>query len=84
MKKHIYFTGIWIAVVLLAMIVACNPPKEKDTEPIAKPLSELARVNGIGFQQAPRGMSHFHAVIFLLRWTLVIDNFIEKRVYIYF
>ncbi len=51
MKKHIYFTGIWIAVVLLAMIVACNPPKEKDTEPIAKPLSELSAIDSLMWQQ---------------------------------
>ena len=51
MKKHIYFTGIWMAVVLLAMIVACNPPKEKDTEPIAKPLSELAAIDSLMWQQ---------------------------------
>ena len=47
MKKHIYFTGIWIAVALLAMIVACNPPKEEDTEPIAKPLSELSAIDSL-------------------------------------
>ena len=51
MKKHIYFTGIWTTVVLLAMIVACNPPKEKDTEPIAKPLSELAAIDSLMWQQ---------------------------------
>ena len=51
MKKNIYFTGIWIAVVLLAMIVACNPPKEEDTEPIAKPLSELSAIDSLMWQQ---------------------------------
>ncbi len=51
MKKHIYITGIWIAVVLLAMIVACNPPKEEDTEPIAKPLSELSAIDSLMWQQ---------------------------------
>ena len=51
MKKHIYFTGIWMAVVLLAMIVACNPPKEEDTEPIAKPLSELSAIDSLMWRQ---------------------------------
>ena len=51
MKKHIYFTGIWMAVVLLAMIVACNPPKGKDTEPIAKPLSELSAIDSLMWRQ---------------------------------
>ena len=51
MKKHIYFTGIWIAVVLLAMIVACSPPKEKYTELIAKPLSELAAIDSLMWRQ---------------------------------
>ena len=40
-----------MAVVLLAMIVACNPPKEEDTEPIAKPLSELSAIDSLMWRQ---------------------------------
>lgn len=45
MKKHIPFTGIWIAVVLLALMVACDPPKEKEVEPMEKPIPELAAID---------------------------------------
>ena len=51
MKKHIPFTGIWIAVVLLALMVACDPPKEKEVEPMEKPLPELAAIDSLMWKQ---------------------------------
>lgn len=51
MKKHIPLTGIWIAVVLLALMVACDPPKEKEVEPMEKPLPELAAIDSLMWKQ---------------------------------
>ena len=51
MKKHIHPTGIWIAVALMALMVACNPPKEKTMEPMAKPSVELAAIDSLMWQQ---------------------------------
>ena len=51
MKKHIPLTGIWIAVVLMALMVACDPPKEKEVEPREKPLPELAAIDSLMWKQ---------------------------------
>ena len=51
MKKHIPFTGIWIAVALMALMVACDPPKEKEVEPMEKPLPELAAIDSLMWRQ---------------------------------
>ena len=51
MKKHIYFTGIWMAVVLLTVIVACNPPKGKEVEPKETPIPELAAIDSLMWRQ---------------------------------
>ncbi len=51
MKKHIPFTGIWIAVVLLALMVACDPPKGDVVEPREKPLPELAAIDSLMWKQ---------------------------------
>ena len=51
MKKHIYFTGVWIAAVLLAVIVACNPHEEKAEEPMGKPIPELAAIDSLMWKQ---------------------------------
>ena len=51
MKKHIPLTGIWIAVALLALIVACNPPEEKAAEPMEKPIPELAAIDSLMWRQ---------------------------------
>ena len=51
MKKHIPLTGIWIAVVLMALIVACDPSKEKVVEPMEKPLPELAAIDSLMWKQ---------------------------------
>ena len=51
MKKHILLTGIWIAVVLLALMVACNPPEEKAVEPMEKPIPELAAIDSLMWRQ---------------------------------
>ena len=51
MRIHIPFTGIWIAVVLMALMVACNPQKEKEVEPMEKPLPELAAIDSLMWQQ---------------------------------
>ena len=51
MKKHIYFTGIWIAAVLLAVIVACNPHEEKTVEPKEMPIPELAAIDSLMWRQ---------------------------------
>ena len=51
MKKHIPLTGIWIAVVLMALIVACDPPNGKVMEPMEKPLPELAAIDSLMWQQ---------------------------------
>lgn len=51
MKKHIPLTGIWIAVVLLALMVACDPPKEKEVEPMEKPIPELAAIDSLMWKQ---------------------------------
>ena len=51
MKKHIPLTGIWIAVVLLALMVACDPPKEKEVEPMVKPIPELAAIDSLMWKQ---------------------------------
>ena len=51
MKKHIPLTGIWIAVVLLALMVACDPPKEKEVEPMEKPIPELAAIDSLMWRQ---------------------------------
>ena len=51
MKKHIHPTGIWIAVALMALMVACNPPKEKTMEPMAKPSVELAAIDSLMWRQ---------------------------------
>lgn len=50
MKKHIPFTGIWIAVALMALMVACDP-KEKEVEPMEKPLPELAAIDSLIWKQ---------------------------------
>ena len=50
MKKHIPLTGIWIAVVLMALMVACDP-KEKVVEPMEKPLPELATIDSLMWRQ---------------------------------
>lgn len=50
MKKHIPFTGIWIAVALMALMVACDP-KEKEVEPMEKPLPELATIDSLMWRQ---------------------------------
>ena len=51
MKKHIPLTGIWIAVVLLALMVSCNPPEEKAVEPMEKPIPELATIDSLMWRQ---------------------------------
>ena len=51
MKKHIPLTGIWIAVILLALMVACDPPKEKEVEPMEKPIPELAAIDSLMWKQ---------------------------------
>ena len=51
MKKHIPLTGIWIAVALMALMVACDPPKEKEVEPMEKPLPELAAIDSLMWKQ---------------------------------
>ena len=51
MKKHIHFTWIWIAAVLLAVIVACNPPKGKEVEPKETPIPELAAIDSLMWRQ---------------------------------
>ena len=51
MKKHIPFTGIWIAVALMALMVACDPPKGKVMEPMEKPLPELAAIDSLMWRQ---------------------------------
>ena len=51
MKKHIPLTGIWIAVVLMALMVACDPPKKKMVEPMEKPLPELAAIDSLMWRQ---------------------------------
>ena len=51
MKKHIPLTGIWIAVVLMTLIVACDPPKETVMEPMEKPLPELAAIDSLMWRQ---------------------------------
>ena len=51
MKKHIPFTGIWVTVVLLAVIMACNPHEEKAVEPMGKPISELAAIDSLMWRQ---------------------------------
>lgn len=51
MKKHIPLTGICIAVVLMALIVACDPPKGKVIEPMEKPLPELATIDSLMWRQ---------------------------------
>ena len=51
MKKHIYIIGIWITVFLLAVIMACNPPKKKILEPMGKPISELATIDSLMWWQ---------------------------------
>ena len=51
MKKNIPLTGIWIAVVLMALIVACDPPKGKVMEPMEKPLPELAAIDSLMWRQ---------------------------------
>lgn len=51
MKKHIPLTGIWIAVALMALMVACDPPKEKKVEPMEKPLPELAAIDSLMWRQ---------------------------------
>ena len=51
MKKHIYIIGIWITVFLLAVIMACNPPKKKTLEPMGKPISELATIDSLMWWQ---------------------------------
>ena len=51
MKKHIPFTGIWIAVALMALMVACDPPKEKEVEPMEKPIPELAAIDSLMWRQ---------------------------------
>ena len=50
MKKHIPLTGIWIAVALMALMVACDP-KEKVVEPMEKPLPELAAIDSLMWRQ---------------------------------
>ncbi len=51
MKKHIPLTGIWIAVILMALMVACDPPKKKMVEPMEKPLPELATIDSLMWRQ---------------------------------
>ena len=51
MKKNIPLTGIWIAVVLLALMVSCNPPEEKAVEPMEKPIPELATIDSLMWRQ---------------------------------
>lgn len=51
MKKHIPLTGIWIAVILMALMVACDPPKGKVVEPMEKPLPELAAIDSLMWRQ---------------------------------
>ena len=51
MKKHIPLTGIWIAVALMALMVACDPPKEKEVEPMEKPIPELAAIDSLMWRQ---------------------------------
>ena len=51
MKKHIPLTGIWIAVVLMALMVSCDPPKKKMVEPMEKPLPELATIDSLMWRQ---------------------------------
>jgi len=51
MKKHIPLTGIWIAVALMALMVACDPPKEKEVEPMEKPIPELAAIDSLMWKQ---------------------------------
>ena len=51
MKKHIPFTSIWIAVALMALIVACDPPKGKVVEPMEKSLPELAAIDSLMWRQ---------------------------------
>ena len=50
MKKHIHFTGIWLWVALMALMVACDP-KEKVVEPMEKPLPELATIDSLMWRQ---------------------------------
>ena len=50
MKKHIPFTGICIAVALMTLMVACDP-KEKEVEPMEKPLPELAAIDSLMWKQ---------------------------------
>ena len=50
MKTHIPFTGIWIAMVLVALMSACDP-KEKAVEPMEKPLPELAAIDSLMWRQ---------------------------------
>ena len=50
MKKNIPLTGIWIAVVLLALMAACDP-KEKVVEPMEKPIPELAAIDSLMWRQ---------------------------------
>ena len=51
MKKHIHLTKIGLLVVLMAVIVACNPPEEKDVEPMEMPIPELAAIDSLMWQQ---------------------------------
>ena len=51
MRKLIHFTKIWVAVVLLAVIMACNPSEEKAVEPMGKPIPELAAIDSLMWRQ---------------------------------
>ncbi|MBQ6772370.1 MAG: hypothetical protein IJP44_15510 [Bacteroidales bacterium] len=50
MGKHIGFTGLWLWVALMAMVVACSPSAQVD-EPAEGPSEELSAIDSLMWRQ---------------------------------
>ena len=60
MKKHLPFNGIWIAMVLLALMVACTPSAQVD-EPAEGSSEELSAIDSLMWRQPDSALTQLQA-----------------------
>lgn len=62
MKKHLPFNGIWIAMVLLALMVACTPSAQID-EPAEGSSEELSAIDSLMWHQPDRALTQLQRFV---------------------
>ena len=62
MGKHIGFTGLWVWVALMAMVVACSPSAQVD-EPAEGPSEELSAIDSLMWRQPDSALAQLQRFV---------------------